>query len=282
MLGLDAYGSDDEDEVVSVPPPPRAPTKKRPVKFAVELPKATEHQDDLEPPAKRSRTGAGKSSLLGMLPAPKQPAPTVSSSPALGDGSRSSLNFRTKPVEEMAPTDNHNKPPLLAAPVADPSGNNSEQSFFSFGPRTQRNIGDSISKELSLSAAPSVTEFVPPEPKEEDPYPGYYLLPSGRWAQYDREYYENYWKQKQEEWEKAFQELQKQSETPDDQTQDISASDQLDHAKRLREERKAVTKNAMGVPEKPNMNIEVGFRIYLLNRISIGVSGPKGWFKSKI
>lgn len=40
-----------------------------------------------------------------------------------------------------------------------------------------------------MTSAPPVADFVPPEPKATDPYPGYYQLPSGQWAAYDPAYY---------------------------------------------------------------------------------------------
>lgn len=41
----------------------------------------------------------------------------------------------------------------------------------------------------SVTSAPAVADFVPPEPTAADPYPGYYQLPSGQWAAYEAEYY---------------------------------------------------------------------------------------------
>lgn len=45
---------------------------------------------------------------------------------------------------------------------------------------------------MSISSAPTVADFVPPEPTAEDPYPGYYQLPSGQWAAHDPEYYHRF------------------------------------------------------------------------------------------
>ncbi len=43
-----------------------------------------------------------------------------------------------------------------------------------------------------ISSAPTVADFVPPPPTPSDPYPGYYLLPSGSWAAYEPAYYHSF------------------------------------------------------------------------------------------
>jgi hypothetical protein len=45
---------------------------------------------------------------------------------------------------------------------------------------------------MSISSAPVVADFAPPEPTPNDPYPGYYQLPSGDWAAHDPEYYHSF------------------------------------------------------------------------------------------
>ena len=49
-----------------------------------------------------------------------------------------------------------------------------------------------IPASISISSAPTVADFVPPEPTQHDPYPGYYQLPSGQWAAYETEYYHSF------------------------------------------------------------------------------------------
>ena len=44
----------------------------------------------------------------------------------------------------------------------------------------------------SIISAPAVADYVPPEPTSNDPYPGYYQLPSGAWAAYDPDYYHSF------------------------------------------------------------------------------------------
>ena len=45
---------------------------------------------------------------------------------------------------------------------------------------------------MSISSAPTVADFIPPQPTPNDPYPGYYQLPSGDWAAHDPEYYHSF------------------------------------------------------------------------------------------
>ena len=44
----------------------------------------------------------------------------------------------------------------------------------------------------TISSAPAIPDFVPPEPTSSDPYPGYYQLSSGQWAAYDPDYYHSF------------------------------------------------------------------------------------------
>jgi proline-rich protein PRCC len=96
MLGVENYGSGSESEredsvkprananakslptVLPAPKGTAAPKAKRPKKITIglpSLPTSVEEEQD-EPPAKKARTsGAGASSLLSMLPAPKQAVP---------------------------------------------------------------------------------------------------------------------------------------------------------------------------------------------------------------
>lgn len=129
MLGVEGYGSgsDNDSDVetsttttapvkpvptkstttqksgFSLPPPKQA---KRPKKIPIDLPKPGKGGDiegELEqPPSKKARTdgkGAGASSLLSMLPAPKQKAPAKPSQPkrVLGGGNAPALSFNSAP-----------------------------------------------------------------------------------------------------------------------------------------------------------------------------------------
>ncbi|KAG9313349.1 mitotic checkpoint regulator, MAD2B-interacting-domain-containing protein [Chiua virens] len=90
-----------------------APKQKRTKKIAINLPSLppTEADDDDSPPAKKPRitsnggnAGAGMSSLLGMLPAPKQPVPVIEKKQerVLGGGGGPGLVFRTSKIDSEA------------------------------------------------------------------------------------------------------------------------------------------------------------------------------------
>ena len=75
MLGIEDYASD-SDASEPKESDPSSKTKRAPKKFTISLPSlpatdSTENSED-ERPAKKRRTGAGSSSLLSMLPTPKQ------------------------------------------------------------------------------------------------------------------------------------------------------------------------------------------------------------------
>ena len=129
MLGVEGYGSGSDSDsdaettttttapirsapvkptttqksTISLPPPKQA---KRPKKIAIDLPKPNkgdDRGDDPEqPPTKKTRTdgkGAGVSSLLFMLPAPKQVAPAQppQRERVLGGGNAPALSFTSAP-----------------------------------------------------------------------------------------------------------------------------------------------------------------------------------------
>jgi proline-rich protein PRCC len=115
-----------------------------------------------------------------------------------------------------------------------------------------------------FSAAPEITEFVPPEPTPTYPYPGYYLLPSGSWAAYDTEYYKKFYDKWQSEYNDDVRALEKGQirgfeglETTG--AREVDAKKEMENAKREiqeREERKALTHGAGGAPDAPRMNIK--------------------------
>ena len=123
MLGVEGYGSGSDSDSdaettttttakpvptkptaapkpgISLPPPKQA---KRPKKIVIDLPKPSEGDDEEDgqeqPPTKKARRdgkGAGVSSLLSMLPAPKQVAPSKPPKPerVLGGGNAPALSF---------------------------------------------------------------------------------------------------------------------------------------------------------------------------------------------
>ena len=116
----------------------------------------------------------------------------------------------------------------------------------------------------SISSAPKIDEYTPPEPTPNDPYPGYYQLPSGTWAAYDSAYYRRFydkWKADYDRSIRAFEKKEKGFEGADtDDTQEVDALREMEKAKKEiqeREEKKALTQGAGGQPEAPKMNVKV-------------------------
>lgn len=116
---------------------------------------------------------------------------------------------------------------------------------------------------LSISSAPKIDEYTPPEPTPDDPYPGYYQLPSGTWAAYDSAYYRRFydkWKADYDRSIRAFEKKEKGFEGADtDDTQEVNALREMEKAKKEiqeREEKKALTQGAGGQAEAPRMNVK--------------------------
>lgn len=117
---------------------------------------------------------------------------------------------------------------------------------------------------MSISSAPKIDEYTPPEPTPDDPYPGYYQLPSGTWAAYDSAYYRRFydkWKADYDRSIRAFEKKEKGFEGADtDDTQEVDALREMEKAKKEiqeREEKKALTQGAGGQQEAPRMNVKV-------------------------
>lgn len=122
----------------------------------------------------------------------------------------------------------------------------------------------------TLSSAPAVEDFTPPEPTPEDPYPGYYLLPNGSWAAHDPVYYKTFY----EKWTKAYnahvRALEKGSArgfegfdaaAEEESTQEVDLGKEMERARveiKEREEKKALTHGAAkeGQLAAPRMNIQ--------------------------
>ncbi|RDB21072.1 hypothetical protein Hypma_011639 [Hypsizygus marmoreus] len=115
----------------------------------------------------------------------------------------------------------------------------------------------------SLSSAPAITTFEPPEPEPTDEYPGYYQLPSGTWAAHDPVYFAKFVKKWEAEYNAHVRALEKgmvkgfeglESAT----VEEVNAMKVMEKAKleiRDREERKAVTQGSDGPPAAPKMKI---------------------------
>lgn len=117
----------------------------------------------------------------------------------------------------------------------------------------------------SVTSAPKVDDFLPPEPTQTDPYPGYYVLPSGKWAAYDTEYYQKFYKKWKADYDAHVRALEKNMEkgfegAETGETQEVNAMREIEKAKveiKEREEKKALTQGADGAPAAPKMNIKV-------------------------
>ncbi|KAF8798058.1 hypothetical protein BYT27DRAFT_7123770 [Phlegmacium glaucopus] len=292
MLGIEDYGSDsdasDSPKQSAATSNPPSKTKRAPKKITISLPSlpaagSAENSDD-ERPAKKRRTGAGTSSLLSMLPMPKQK--TVPQSRAvIGVGKTEVLDLELStetPVSE--PVSLTFKPGSLGkgkrnisieevsinqatrprrSPEATPATD-----FFALGHAkgAAKNSNDSASSSSSLSlpsAAPSLPTFEPPEPTPMDPYPGYYQLPSGVWAAYDPEYYAKFMKKWEHDYNSQLRALEKGTikgfeGLQDAPVEEINALKEMEKAKKEiqeREEKKAITQGAGGGPVAPKMNI---------------------------
>jgi hypothetical protein len=119
----------------------------------------------------------------------------------------------------------------------------------------------------TVSSAPQIEDFTPPEPTPTDPYPGYYLLPNGSWAAYDPMYYKKIYDKWQSEYNTHVRALEKGMvkgfeglETAG--AHEVDALAEMERAKKEiqeREEKKALTHGAGGAPAAPRMNIKVRF-----------------------
>ncbi|OJT04305.1 hypothetical protein TRAPUB_4939 [Trametes pubescens] len=114
------------------------------------------------------------------------------------------------------------------------------------------------------SAAPQVEDFVAPEPTPTDPYPGYYLLPSGQWAAYEPTYYKKFYDKWKREYDAHVRALEKGKvkgfeDLDAEGLQEVNALQEMEKAKKEvqeLEERKALTNGADAAPEAPKMNIK--------------------------
>ncbi|KAH9180683.1 mitotic checkpoint regulator, MAD2B-interacting-domain-containing protein [Lactarius sanguifluus] len=246
--------------------------------------------------------GAGSSALLSMLPAPKLAVP-VKEAPEriLGSGKGPGLVFkepsfqRTKDIPGLSSIDNvatvereteEVHLPFMPASVRKGKANISlEESservtsntrgppspttldLFSLNPAKPPSSSVTAStgrpNSLSISSAPKIDEYAPPEPTPNDPYPGYYRLPSGTWTAYDSAYYQRFydkWKADYDREIRAIEKKEKGFEGADTgETQEVDALREMEKAKKEiqeREEKKALTKGAGGEPEAPRMNVK--------------------------
>ena len=121
-----------------------------------------------------------------------------------------------------------------------------------------------IASSLNISSAPKIEEYIPPEPTPNDPFPGYYQLPSGTWVAYDSTYYQQFYNKWKADYDRELRALEKKAKGFEDadaaDTQEVNALREMEKAKKEvqeREEKKALTQGAGGEPAAPKMNIKV-------------------------
>ncbi|KLO13543.1 hypothetical protein SCHPADRAFT_904128 [Schizopora paradoxa] len=167
-------------------------------------------------------------------------------------------------AKQSTPSTESPNPPAPVESSKPPEVNN----FFSLGSlssSTSRTVAGPSSSSISISAAPTVEEFRPPSPTPQDEYPGYYQLPSGKWAMHDPEYYKTYTDKWKKEYEAQIRAYEKgagmdrgfEGAAVDGAASEVNAVEQLDEARRVREERMELTKRTRieGEPKMPKMNI---------------------------
>ncbi len=224
--------------------------------------------------------GKGKSALLDMLPAPKRALPPSKTAPAPTTPAPTPPLLQKDEASEMAlalgapedDVDDANNAPSFAPrslgkkagkatqPVKAPS-----MDFFGIGTMPGRDVptGDAnfaprpgeasasaaraIASQpipppssMSITSAPEVKDYVPPPPSINDPYPGYYQLPSGSWAAYDRGYYMSCFKQAEEDG-PVGRDWDAMGQVDQGGMQKIDVAKDLQHQKKLEEERKKLT-----------------------------------------
>ena len=116
------------------------------------------------------------------------------------------------------------------------------------------------SSSITITAAPKVEEFIPPDPTPDDPYPGFFKMPNGQWAAYDSEYYHSIastWTQPATE--ERDRSRQRDINTVDaNHLQEISAMDEASRMQADIETRKDLTADVIrSGPKAPNMKITV-------------------------
>ncbi|KAF9013856.1 mitotic checkpoint regulator, MAD2B-interacting-domain-containing protein [Cyathus striatus] len=178
MLGIEGYGSDaDSDSEISIPTKPvqSQPKPKRPKKITIglpDLPPLKDEYGDLEvenPPSKKPRIGAGSSSLLSMLPAPKQKTPLAPPQErTLGAGKGPGLVFNTSITRSSGPIPHSIEKSDTSEPNARDNTTEAVQSStssFSFLPPSVSKGKSNISLEdETTSKRPAVPSVTPSKP----------------------------------------------------------------------------------------------------------------------
>nr|XP_019048241.1 hypothetical protein I302_02009 [Kwoniella bestiolae CBS 10118]OCF27171.1 hypothetical protein I302_02009 [Kwoniella bestiolae CBS 10118] len=183
-----------------------------------------EVDEDGERESKKPKIAGGKggSSLLGMLPPPKRKLPTSTTSTSKASSLKVNKSMATPSSSASASTSKINIPkPVLSstrAIVADDDDEDDEKDKLlppSLARKAQKkkeeeqldlfglsttpaaahpssSSSSSTLKPTLISSAPLAPDYIPPAPTPNDPYPGYYQLPSGEWRAYDPAYYASF------------------------------------------------------------------------------------------
>lgn len=265
-------------------PLPKPRRRDGPLKITLEAPKRAaedEEPSDVRPAKKAKLEGTGGSSLLGMLPPPKNKTPvapkkatvteikpTFAVEELFEDGKDGNDEEMPAPASSLSliPPSRLAKGKEKAAPVVEPLVD-----FFSLETTTNNPkppMGQ-ISEESEFfipikSAAPAVKEFVPPVPTPNDEYPGYYQLPNKQWAMHDPAYYNSVakaWNQTSVEEEMRrragpAERVRKQWEGDEADLQQVNAMDEASRAIAEIESTKSITAETLRAgPTAPNMKM---------------------------
>ncbi|KAG2078255.1 hypothetical protein BDR04DRAFT_458150 [Suillus decipiens] len=272
---------------LSLPPPAKTKRTKK-IEITLPLLPSNDFDADDRPPAKKPRItsskGAGASSLLNMLPAPTQPLPVKPKKERmLGGGNGPGLVFNAPVgVQEYGEGDGEDASTSFLPPSLKKGKSNVDldredykpqalpkapaMDFFSLGTSSRPNstiphtLMTPSTSTPTVSSAPEVTSFTPPPPTPTDPYPGYYLLPSGAWAAHDQAYYATFVKKWQQEYDAHVRALEKgEVEREAEKAAEVNMQAEMEKARieiKERESRKALTGIKTGEPEQPRMNIQ--------------------------
>ncbi|KAH8833671.1 mitotic checkpoint regulator, MAD2B-interacting-domain-containing protein [Flagelloscypha sp. PMI_526] len=246
VLGLDAYGSGSESESESPSQSIPQPKKRAPKRIAVTLP-SVEPSNAVEPPRKRQKIeGAGKNSKHWTLSKEKNRMMTHPN--------------QSQFLSSQHPSDKQLQTVYQPVPAPEPVD------FFGLNESstsTAAQVATGATSKLSLSSAPDIPEFAPPEPSRDDEYPGYYKLPSGKWAAHDPEVYARFLKEWQRDYNKHLKALEKGVDrgfegAEAEDTAHINAMEETAKMQALhrdREERKKLTQGDNEEPAQPRMTI---------------------------
>ncbi|KAG8813730.1 Vacuolar protein sorting-associated protein 55 [Serendipita sp. 399] len=259
---------------------PKPRRRDGPLKITVEAPKYAKEDEasqlESRPIKKAKLDGAGGSSLLSMLPAPKNKTPILPqkkaaaiSEPVVPLFALSAVNSDIAKEEPISSSLSFIPPSRAAKAKEKPlAQEETSEDFFSIGTTSSKGTKDSSTSETSSlsaikSAAPTVKEFVPPVPTPNDPYPGYYQNADGGWAMHDPTYYWSIAKQWQQQpnvensdhSNKGLGKRRRDWEGEDD-LQHVSALDEASKGRAEIERTKSITVDVIRAgPSAPNMTM---------------------------